>query len=158
MRTSSSASASILSAFLMETSSRSGLTGLTTKSTAPARIAVMAASMRPWAVCTMAGGLRGKGAHGREDRQAVHARHDEVEQDKGDIARAVGLERGERLLAAIGAGDVIAEPLDGLFENTTLGGVVVDDQDALGHDARTQKRTLRTELPERACCPVGVAV
>ena len=44
----------------METSSRSGLTGLTTKSTAPARIAVMAASMLPWAVCTMAGGLRGK--------------------------------------------------------------------------------------------------
>ena len=48
----------------METSSRSGLTGLTTKSTAPARIAEIAASMLPWAVCTMAGGLRGKDAHG----------------------------------------------------------------------------------------------
>ena len=59
MRLSSPASASILSAFLMETSSRSGLTGFTTKSTAPARIAEIAASIEPWAVCTMAGGFFG---------------------------------------------------------------------------------------------------
>ena len=47
MRVISPASASIRSAFLMETSSRSGLTGFTTKSTAPARMAEMAASMLP---------------------------------------------------------------------------------------------------------------
>ena len=60
MRLISPSSASILSAFLMETSSRSGLTGFTTKSTAPAPMAAMAASMLPSAVNTMAGYLRGK--------------------------------------------------------------------------------------------------
>ena len=103
MRTSSSASASILRAFLIETSSRSGLTGFSTKSAAPACIAAMAASMLPGSVCTMTGGLRGKGAHGREDGGPVHVRHEEVEEDKRDIARAVGGERGERTVAAIGA-------------------------------------------------------
>ncbi len=67
-------------------------------------------------------------AHGGENGQAVGARHDEVEQDKADLSRGVGLERGERLVAAIRRGDAIAEPLDGLFENTTLSRVVVDDQ------------------------------
>jgi hypothetical protein len=100
------------------------------------------------------GGLAGKGAHGREDGRAVHVRHEEVEEDKGDIGRAVGGERGERTLAAIGAGDVIAEPLDGLFECVALGGVVVDDQNAFGHDARLKEdATNRTSgaslLPER---------
>ena len=59
MRAISPCSASILSALLMETSSRSGEAGLTTKSAAPARMALMAASMEPCAVCTMTGGLPG---------------------------------------------------------------------------------------------------
>ena len=75
-------------------------------------------------------------AHGGQHGHAVGARHDEVEQDKADFPRAVGLERRKRLVAAIGRGDAIAEPLDGLFENTTLSRVVVDDQYAFGHDAR----------------------
>ena len=59
MRLISSASASILSALLIETSRRSGEAGFTTKSTAPARIALMAASIEPCAVCTMIGGSPG---------------------------------------------------------------------------------------------------
>ena len=136
MRAISSASASILSAFLMETSSRSGLTGLTTKSTAPARMAVMAASMLPWRSARWPAACFGSERMADSTANAVGAGHDEVEQDKADVARGVGLERGERLVAALGGRDVIAEPLDGLFENTTLGRVVVDDQDALGHDAK----------------------
>src|SRR5262250_1187564 len=51
---------SIKNALKIEISSRSGLTGLTTKSKAPERIAAKAASMPPWAVCTMTGVLCGK--------------------------------------------------------------------------------------------------
>ena len=54
-RRSSSSSASTRSAFLIDTCSRSAPTGLTTKSSAPARIAEMTASIEPCAVCTMAG-------------------------------------------------------------------------------------------------------
>ena len=79
--------------------------------------------------------LAGQRAHGGENGYAVGARHDEVEQDKADLPRVVGLERFERLIAAIRRGDAVAEPLDGLFENTTLSRVVIDDQYALRHDA-----------------------
>ena len=61
MRVISPDRASIFSAVLMETSSRSGEAGLTTKSTAPARMALTAASMEPLAVCTMKGGMPGCG-------------------------------------------------------------------------------------------------
>ena len=97
MRESSPSSASIFSAFLMETSSRSGLTGLTTKSTAPARMAEMAASMPPWAVCTMAGGFRGRERMARQHRHAVGPGHDEIEQDEADVAGGIGLQRGSAL-------------------------------------------------------------
>ena len=49
-RRSSSSSASTRSAFLIETCSRSAPTGLTTKSSAPARIAEITASIEPCAV------------------------------------------------------------------------------------------------------------
>ena len=65
MRAISPCSASILSALLIDTSSRSGEVGLTTKSAAPARMAVMAASMEPCAVCMMIGGVPGLGARRR---------------------------------------------------------------------------------------------
>ena len=55
-RASSPCRASILRALLIETSRRSGEVGLTTKSTAPARIAPIAVSSEPLAVCTMIGG------------------------------------------------------------------------------------------------------
>jgi hypothetical protein len=66
MRVISPCRASIFNALLMETSSRSIEVGLTTKSTAPARMAVIAASIEPLAVCTMMGGV--------EDRWAVRLR------------------------------------------------------------------------------------
>ena len=120
----------------MDTSSRSGLTGLTTKSTAPARMAAMAASMLPPAVCTMVGYFRGNGPHGRKHRHAAGSPHNEVEQDEGDVAQGVRFQRGNRLVAAFGLRNGIAEALDGLFENTALSRVVADDQDTFGHDAK----------------------
>ncbi len=37
------------------------------------------------------------------------------------------------LLAALGGLGLVAETLDGFFEDAALGGIVVDDQDELGH-------------------------
>ena len=54
-RFTSSVRALTLSRFWTDTLRRSGLTGLTTKSSAPARIALMTVSIEPWAVCTMTG-------------------------------------------------------------------------------------------------------
>ena len=42
------------------------------------------------------------------------------------------------LLAALGGLGLEAETLDGFFEDATLGWIVVDDQDELGHVAGTQ--------------------
>ena len=39
----------------------------------------------------------------------------------------------QRLLAALRGLGVVAEALDGFFEDAALGGIVVDDQDELGH-------------------------
>ena len=135
MRAISPCSASILSALLMDTSSRSGEAGLTTKSTAPARMALMAASIEPCAVCTMTGGLPGLAARRFEHLDAVDAGHDEIEQDQRD-GRVIGaLQDLERLLAALGGPGLEAETLDGFFEDAALGWIVVDDQDELGHVA-----------------------
>ena len=57
IRASSPSSALALSALRRLTCSRSAPTGLTTKSTAPARIAETTLSMPPWAVCTITGTL-----------------------------------------------------------------------------------------------------
>ena len=55
MRVISPSSAFTFIALLIETCSRSGLTGLTKKSLAPARMALTTLSMPPWAVWTMTG-------------------------------------------------------------------------------------------------------
>ena len=86
MRAISPCSASIFSALLIETSSRSGEVGLTTKSTAPARMALMAASMEPCAVCTMIGRGARLWREAPQHLHAVDAGHDEIEQDEGDGA------------------------------------------------------------------------
>ncbi len=95
------------------------------------------------------GWLARQGPHGRQHRHAVRAGHDEVEKDEADFAGAISLERGKGAIAAVGGFDVVAEPLDGLFENTTLCRVVIDDQDALGHDAKltSYANTNETEAP-----------
>ena len=68
-----------------------------------------------------------------EHLHAVDAGHDEVEQHEGDGARVGTFEDLQGLLAALGGLGVVAEALDGFFENAALGGIVVDDQDELGH-------------------------
>jgi hypothetical protein len=54
-RLTSSVRAFTFSRFWIETLSRSGLTGFTTKSSAPARMALITVSIEPCAVCTMTG-------------------------------------------------------------------------------------------------------
>ena len=93
MRVISPCSASIFSALFSETSSRSGLAGLTTKSTAPARMALMAVSIEPCAVCTMIGGVPGFSASAVEDGHAVDAGHDEIEQHERRSAPRSGPSR-----------------------------------------------------------------
>ena len=93
MRLISPASASIFSALLIETSSRSGEAGLMTKSTAPRRMALIAVSMEPCAVCTMIGGHAWNVADAIENRHSVDAGHDEVEQHERDRDRGLGPSR-----------------------------------------------------------------
>ena len=62
MRLSSPSSALVLSALRRLTCMRSAPAGLTTKSTAPARMAETTLSMPPWAVCTITGTLIRLGA------------------------------------------------------------------------------------------------
>ena len=76
-----------------------GRSGLTTKSTAPARMALMAASIEPCAVCTMIGGMPGLRRDAFEHLHAVDAGHDEVEQDERDGGRVRPLEDLQGLLA-----------------------------------------------------------
>ena len=67
-------SASTLSALAIAARSRSGETGLTTKSKAPARIADTTVSMPPCAVCTMTGSVDAALAHRLQHADAVDAR------------------------------------------------------------------------------------
>ena len=100
MRAISPSSAPSFSAFSIETWRRSGETGLTTKSTAPARIAPTTVSMPPWAVWTMTGSCRLHLAQPREHRHAVEVGHDQVEDDEGDRVALGAGEVRERLAAA----------------------------------------------------------
>ena len=87
MRVISPASASILSAERIETSSRSGLAGLTTKSTAPARMAPIALSIEPLAVEHDDRRERGLALQLGQHGGAVGAGHDEIEQHEADRRR-----------------------------------------------------------------------
>ena len=79
---------------------------------------------------------------------AVHAGHDEVEQHEGDGAMIRAFQDVQGLLAALGGLGLVAETLDGFFEDAALGGIVVDDQDELGHWAGYSTQLLLTQ--ERA--------
>ena len=133
MRVSSPDSASIFMALLIDTSRRSGEAGLMTKSTAPRRMAPMAASIEP---------LRGEHDDRRarfafetiENAHAVEAGHDEIEQHEGDGGPVRPFQQLEGLLAGIRRSRLKAEALDGLFENAALGRIVVDDKDTLCHE------------------------
>ena len=92
MRLISSASASILSALFIETSRRSGEAGFTTKSTAPARMALMAASIEPCAVCTMIGGSPGLPLSLSSTAMPSTPLHDEIEEHEADIGARRSIE------------------------------------------------------------------
>ena len=149
MRAISPCSASILSALLIDTSRRSGEVGLTTKSTAPARMAVMAASMEPCAVCTMIGGVPGLGARRRSTSMpstpgmtwSSRTRAIAARSGPSRICRACSPPWAVRGLET--------ETADRFFEDATLGGIVVDDQDELGHVAGTRLNTTGYRVPPR---------
>ena len=92
--------------------------------------------------------LSAKEEHGGEDGHTVRIGHHKIEKNEGDIARVAGLQCGERCFAALGGLNRVAEALRRLFENTALGRVVIDDQNATGHDAKTH--SLRKHLQMQA--------
>ena len=134
MRAISPSSAPSFSAFSIETCRRSAEAGLTTKSTAPARMAPTTVSMPPWAVCTMTGIARSSLAELRQHRHAVEVGHDEVEDDERDRRRRRGRSGSASAASppstAIGA---MAEALDRRREQAALDGIVVDDEDGGRH-------------------------
>ncbi len=71
-----------------------------------------------------------------EDGHAVDAGHDEVEDHQRDRVALLGFENLEGLLARAAGLGFKTETLDRLFENATLGGIVINDQNTLGHGAR----------------------
>ena len=123
------------SALRSDTASRSAPTGLTTKSMAPARMAVTTLSMPPWAVCTITGTARPRVAHARQHAEAVEIGHHEVEHDRVD-ARAVGAgEQRRRRVAALGDHRLVACAGDHALQEPPLHRIVVDDENPLRHDA-----------------------
>ncbi len=81
----------------------------------------------------MTGGVPGCALRRSRTRHAVEAGHDEIEKDEGERGAVGAFEQLQRLFAGVGGLGLEAHPLDGLFENATLGRIVVDDKDTLGH-------------------------
>ena len=76
-------------------------------------------------------------AHAREHAIAVEIGHHEIE-DHGVDAAAVGsAEHRDRRIAAVGRHHVEAEAARHRFEQAALHGIVVDDEDKLGHGDST---------------------
>ena len=87
-------------------------------------------------------GRAGLGADALEHGHAVGAGHDEIEQDDGDGRAFRAFEDLEGVFSALGGADVVAQPLDHLFKDAALGRIVIDDEDALGHEGiLTQQNT-----------------
>ena len=148
MRRISPSSASTRRAFLIDTCRRSAPTGLTTKSSAPARIAEMTASIEPCAVWTMVGTLRPVSRSRVSTAMPSRSGHDEVENHQVDRRRLVRLEPRQRLVAALGRLRGVAEAPHERLEQPALDRVVVNDQNGAGH---------RTSADERATLPVRPA-
>ena len=125
----------------MEIFSRSGETGLTTKSSAPARMALTTVSIEPWAVCTITGRCAANGLQPVEELQTIHARHHQVEHDELETRPLRSGEDVERPGAAIGGLRDQADALDHFLENATLGGIVFDYQCARSHVPACSPRT-----------------
>ena len=101
IRCNSPSSALALSALRMLHCKRSAPTGLTTKSTAPARIAETTLSMPPCAVCTITGTARPACAHLGEHAEPVEIGHDQIENDAIDVGPIGPGEQGERGIAVV---------------------------------------------------------
>ena len=101
MRRISPSSASKRRAFLIEICSLSAPTGLTTKSSAPARMAEITASIEPCAVWTITGIVDLEVAHPRQHAHAVEIGHDEIENQQIDMGLVGGLHARQRGLAAL---------------------------------------------------------
>ena len=121
------------SRFCIDTLRRSGLTGLTTKSSAPARIALTTVSIEPCAVWTMTGMRLPMAVEPRQQLEAVHARHDEIEHDQIDRPGPRLGEKIERRRRAVGEQRVMAATADHAVQETPLGRIVVNDENAMGH-------------------------
>ena len=129
----SPSSAPSLRAFSIDTWSRSIETGLTTKSTAPARIALTTVSMPPWAVWTITGSAR---SASRSRASTAMPSSSGITRSRMTRETASPAGRGEvveRLPAARRHDGAIAEPLHGMGEQPALDGVVVDDEERRGH-------------------------
>ncbi len=95
------------------------------------------------------GGRAGLGGEALQHLHAVAAGHDHVEEDERDCALVRPLEDLYGLFAALGGLGLVAETLDGFFEDAALCGIVVDDQDKLGHRAGTLLNWLQTRRSRR---------
>ena len=79
---------------------------------------------------------RNAAAHAVEPRQqleAVHARHDEIEHDQIDRPGPRLGEKIERRRRAVGEQRVMAATADHAVQETPLGRIVVNDENAMGH-------------------------
>jgi hypothetical protein len=71
--------------------------------------------------------------HAPQNLQAVHSGHDVVEQNQADRPAIGSLEDLQCRFATRGGSRLVAETSDAFLKNAALGGIVIDDQDDLGH-------------------------
>src|SRR5262249_49217040 len=141
--------AEVLSALRSDTCSRSMPTGLTTKSWAPARIAETTLSMPPCAVCTMTGRFNPAsrifastpipsrpGITRSSTRQSMFRPSGPVRAGK----------KFDSCIAGIDHGGFIAAFLHHVFNQATLYGVIVGNQNGGSHGT---PRTLQLSVPNR---------
>ena len=131
MRASSPSSALVLSALRRLTCRRSAPTGLTTKSTAPARMADTTLSMPPCAVCTITGTLMAACAQSRQHAEPVEVRHHQIEDHAIDPRAVRPGEQRQRGVAVVEHDRLVVEFLQHALEQPALHRIVIDDED--GH-------------------------
>ena len=76
-------------------------------------------------------------AHAREHAVAVEIGHHEIEDDRVDAASIGSAQHRDRRIAAFGDHHVVAEAARHRLEQAALHGIVVDDEDELGHGDST---------------------
>ena len=68
-----------------------------------------------------------------EHRHAIDTWHNKVEEHEGNATVIRAFENLQGLVAGTASLGLEAKTFDRLFENTTLGRIVIDDQNTLGH-------------------------